>query len=100
MTRKLALRPARGTFELLNDMTEAELKARMKAYVMGWEETGQYMEAERRYRLRKKQGGLSLEHLGSLFNSAVYLHPPKKSSGFVEFYRILNRSRNEEEHAV
>lgn len=77
-------------------MTKAELKARMKAYVMGWEETGKWLEAERRYRLRKTDGGKSLAHLGSLFNSAVYLHPPAASSGFVEFYRILNRSRRED----
>ena len=75
-------------------MTDAELRARMKAYVMGWKETGEFLEAERRERVRRTDTAAALRRLGSLFNSAVHLHPPAASSGLVEFYRILCRHRN------
>lgn len=74
-------------------MTDSELRARMKAHVMGWEETGEILEAERRERVRRASTAQSLAHLGELFNSAVFLHRPSPSSGLVEFYEILNRSR-------
>jgi hypothetical protein len=74
-------------------MTDEELRARMKAYVMGWEETGKILEAERRERVRQTDTARELRQLGSLFNSAVHLHPPSASSGLVDFYDILGRSR-------
>ena len=70
-------------------MTETELRARMKAYVMGWKETGEILEAEQRERVRRTDTAKSLRNLGTLFNSAVHLHRPAPSSGLVEFYRVL-----------
>ena len=75
-------------------MTEAELHKRMKDYAMGWKETGEILEAERRARVRRADTAKSLTNLGELFNSAIYLHPPSPSSGLVEFYEILGRSRS------
>lgn len=72
-------------------MTDEELRARMKEYAMGWKETGEFLEAERRERVRRTDTARELRHLASLFNSAVYLHPPSPSSGLVEFYDILGR---------
>jgi len=74
-------------------MTDAELRERMKAYIKGWEETGELLDAERNERLRKTDTVAALQRLNSLFNSAVYLHPPEPTSGLVEFYEILSRSR-------
>lgn len=79
-------------------MTDAELHQRMKAYAMGWKETGEYLEAERHAHVRRADTAKALRHLGRLFNSAVYLHPPSPSSGLVEFYEILSRSRREHGH--
>jgi hypothetical protein len=75
-------------------MTDEELRARMKEYVMGWKEVGEFLEAERRDRVRRTDTSSALRRLARLFNSAVYLHPPEPSSGLVEFYRILGRSRS------
>ncbi len=74
-------------------MTDEELRARMKAYAMGWKETGEILEAERHARVRQTDTARELRQLASMFNSAVYLHPPSPSSGLVEFYDILGRSR-------
>lgn len=79
-------------------MTDEELRARMKACVMGWEETGEILEAERRARVRRADTATALRHLAGLFNSAVRLHPPSPSSGLVEFYEILNRGERQNGH--
>lgn len=61
---------------------------------MGRNEVGEFLEAERRERVRRTDTASALRRLGSLFNSAVHLHPPAPSSGLVEFYRILGGSRS------
>ena len=72
-------------------MTDTELRERMTAYIKGWEETGAILEAERDERLRKTDTVASMQRLNSLFDSAVFLHPPEPTSGLVEFYEILSR---------
>jgi len=74
-------------------MTDAELRERMKACAMGWKETGEILEAERRERVRRTDTAKALRNLSDLFDSAVYLHRPAPSSGLVEFYEILGRGR-------
>ena len=74
-------------------MTETELRERMKAYAMGWKETGEFLEAERRERVRKTDTASALLRLGRLFNSAVRLHPPAPTSGLATFYDILTKRR-------
>ena len=74
-------------------MTSEELHARMKAYAMGWKETGELLDAERRERVRQTDTAKSLEILGDAFDSAVWLHPPNPSSGLVEQQSIFARAR-------
>lgn len=74
-------------------MTDEELHRRQKEYVMGWKVVGEYLEAERREHVRQADTAKSLEALSGLFDSAVWLHPPKPSSGMVEMQAILARAR-------
>ena len=74
-------------------MTDAELHKRMKAHAMSWKETGEILEAERRERVRQADTAESLRRLNSLFDSAIHLHRPRPTSGLVEFYEVLSRSR-------
>jgi hypothetical protein len=74
-------------------MTAEEIRARMKAYAMGWKETGELLEAERRERVRHTDTASSLESLNDAFDSAVWLHPPNPSSGLVEQQAIFARAR-------
>lgn len=76
-------------------MTDTELQARLKAYALGWKETGEILEAERRERVRRTDTASALRRLATLFNSAVHLHPPAPSSGLVDFYKALGVSRGE-----
>lgn len=73
-------------------MNESNLQQAMKAYALGWKETGAYLEAERRERLRGVDTAAALGRLGSLFDSAVHLHRPAPSSGLVAFYECLKKS--------
>ena len=74
-------------------MTAEELHARMKAYAMGWKETGELLDAERSERVRCADTAQSLELLSDAFDSAVWLHPPNPSSGLVEQQAIFARAR-------
>jgi hypothetical protein len=74
-------------------MTEVELRERLKAHLLGWKETGEILEADRRERVRNADTAASLRRLNSLFDSAVRLHRPSPSSGLVEFYEIVSRHR-------
>jgi hypothetical protein len=74
-------------------MTAEELHARMKAYALGWKETGEILEAERRERVRRADTARSLQLLGGAFDSAVWLHPPNPSSGLVEQQEVFARAR-------
>jgi hypothetical protein len=74
-------------------MMASEQNQALKAHVMGWKETGAILEAERRDRVRGADTALALRNLGSLFDSAVLLHPPNSTSGLVDFYDLLKKSR-------
>lgn len=74
-------------------MTDADLELRLKAHLKRWEETGAILDAERRDRVRRTDTMQALRRLSSLFDSAVHLHRPSTTSGFVQFYEILSRSR-------
>lgn len=74
-------------------MTAEELHARMKAYAMGWKEVGEFLEAERRERVRNADTAKALDLLDGAFESAVWLHPPNLSSGLVEQQAIFMRAR-------
>lgn len=74
-------------------MNDAELRERLKAHIAAWKKTGEFLEQERWERVRRADTKESLRRLNRLFDSAVRLHPPKPTSGLVEFYEILARSR-------
>lgn len=74
-------------------MTDEELHAKMKDYAMSWKVTGPILEAERWKKVRQTDTAHSLALLGSLFDSAVWLHPPSVSSGLVEQQRIFMKAR-------
>lgn len=72
-------------------MTDEELHARMKAYAMGWKETGEILEAERREQVRRSQtaqfaafDGMALWH--------AQRRPPLPTSGLVEQQRIFMKA--------
>jgi hypothetical protein len=69
-----------------------ESRARLKAWIDGWTEVGAFLDAERYARVREADTAASIRALDSLFDSAVFLHSPKPTSGLVEFYEILGRS--------
>ena len=81
-------------------MTDAELKQRMKEYVLNWEVVGEYLKAERHAKVRLTDTATELSRLAPFFNAAVSLHPPSPTSGLVEFYEILGRSRVDEQSRV
>ena len=75
-------------------MTDEELHARMKAYAMGWKETGEILEAERRERVRVTETISSSDLLDDAFESELWLRPePRETSGMVEQQAILARAR-------
>ena len=74
-------------------MTEDEALARGKAYVRAWAEAGAFLERERRERVREVDTAQALARLDALFDSALWLHPPAKSSGLVEQQAIFARAR-------
>jgi hypothetical protein len=70
-------------------MTDEELHARQKAYVMGWAETGRILERERRERVRQTDTARSLRALAGMTRSALWLHPIRTTSGLIEQQRIF-----------
>lgn len=74
-------------------MTDEELRRRQKEYAMGWKEVGEYLDAERRQRVRDADTAKSLEALSGLFDSAIWLHGTDPGSGLVEQQAILSRAR-------
>ena len=74
-------------------MTDEELHRRQKEYVMGWKVVGEYLEAERRERVRQTDTAASIEILDDLFESEMWLRPVRESSGMVEMQAILAKAR-------
>lgn len=78
----------------LFSMTDAELHQRMKAYVMGWKETGEFLEAERRAQVRRSDTAKSIDLLDDAFESEIWLRPePRPTSGMVEMQAVLSGAR-------
>ncbi len=73
-------------------MDEQELRRRLKAYAMGWEQTGELLDEERRERVRQVETAEALSALRGLFDSAVRLHPASTTSGLVEQQAIFARA--------
>lgn len=73
-------------------MTEKELLDRRKQYVRSWAEAGAALEQERRERVRRVDTAQALARLDALFDSALWLHRPAKSSGLVEQQAVFARA--------
>jgi hypothetical protein len=78
---------------MVDRMNDQELHRRLKAYAMGWKETGELLEEERRERVRTADTAQALAALSGLFDSAVRLQPATKTSGLVEQQAIFARAR-------
>jgi len=75
-------------------MSPEEIQVRMKAYAMGWKETGELLETERRSRVMETDTIVSSDLLDDAFESEMWLRPePRETSGMVEMQAIFARAR-------
>lgn len=75
-------------------MTDAELRERMKAYLKGWKETGEILEAERYEHVRNTNTAESIARLSGMVDLAVRADFHPEPCGLIEFHEILARSRS------
>lgn len=73
-------------------MTDEE-REKLKEYVNRWKETGEFLEKLRREKIRTSVLADSIRAFDIAFKSTIYLNKPRLTSGFVEFYKILKKSR-------
>jgi hypothetical protein len=78
-------------------MTAEELHARMKAYAMGWKEVGEYLEAERRERVRGTDTVRELCAFDGMALAWLKRFPPPATSGLIEQQRLFSRLRTLED---
>lgn len=74
-------------------MTDEELRARMKAYAMGWKETGEILDAERRERVRETETPARLHAFDGLALFSLARFPPPPTSGLIEQQRLFAKLR-------
>jgi hypothetical protein len=68
-------------------------KEKMLEMIKGWKEVDAVMAKLRREEIRKSVLSDSIAVFDEAFKSAIYLNKPKPTSGFVEFYRVLGKTR-------
>ncbi len=73
-------------------MTDDERK-RLKEYIERWKETGKVLEKLRREEIRKTVTSQTLPVFDDALASALYLQKASSTSGFVQMYKILEKSR-------
>lgn len=73
-------------------MTDEE-REKMRVWVKNWKRTGEFLENLRREEIRNSDLEQTILALSDAFESALFLEPNKKTSGLVEFYKILAKSR-------
>lgn len=74
-------------------MTIEQQKALMKQALEGWKWMDEVRESERREKLPRTNTAEAIEQLDDAFESALYLHPPRQSSGLQHFRALLDRGR-------
>ena len=74
------------------DMTELE-KIQTRAWIRNWAETGPLLEAQRDAELRVTNTVKAMLLLDDAFASAVWMNPPRPTSGLVEQQEIYARAR-------
>ena len=67
-------------------------KESMREWVNTWKKTGKLLEEIRRKEIRTSNLEQTILALNNAFLSAIWLEKPKKSSGLVEFHKILAKS--------
>jgi hypothetical protein len=73
-------------------MTDEE-REKLRELAKNWKKTGEFLENLRRENIRRTNTSESLAAFDNAFRSAIYLSEPRTTSGFVEFYRILMKSK-------
>jgi hypothetical protein len=62
-----------------------------KALAMQWKAAAPALRKARHADIRRQNNGLAMDALNSLFREAMKTRPPRRTSGFVEMYRIMAR---------
>lgn len=68
-------------------------KESMREWVNNWKETGEYLENLRREEIRKTVTSKVLPVFDDALESAIFLQKPRLTSGFVQMYKILEKSK-------
>jgi hypothetical protein len=71
------------------NMSEDEMRERLKAYVMGWKETGEFLEAERRERVRRTDCVQELPVFNGIVLAGLERFPAAPTSGLIEQQRLF-----------
>ena len=66
---------------------------KMRQWVSNWKETGEFLEKLRREEIRHANLAESIGIFDDAFRSAFWLNQAEKTSGLVEFHRILAKSK-------
>jgi hypothetical protein len=70
-----------------------DVKEKMRSMIKSWKEVDAVMAKLRREDIRKSVLSDSIAVFDEAFKSAIYLNKPKPTSGFVEFYRIMGKTK-------
>ena len=73
-------------------MTDEE-REKMRTWVNNWKETGKFLERLRREEIRNSNLEETIGVFDDAFRSALWLYPAEKTSGLIEFHKILAKSR-------
>lgn len=69
-----------------------EEQAQVRAWVRNWADLGPVLEEMRAEQIRSANTVQALENLNDAFDSAVWLNPPRASSGLVEQQALFARA--------
>lgn len=68
-------------------------KEKLRAWAENWKETGKILQKLRREKIRKSNTVNSIQILDSAYLSAVRNRATMKTSGLVEFHRLMKKLR-------
>ena len=67
--------------------------AQQKQLAMQWKRAAPFLAQARREDIRRQNTAQAIDSLNSIFLHAIKCKKPSHTSGFVEMYRILSRSK-------
>ncbi len=73
-------------------MTDEE-REKMRSMMVNWDEVDKVMKKLRREKIRNSSLAQSIAVFDDAFRSAIWLNQPSLTSGFVEFHKILGKSK-------